>query len=155
MKSLHIIIILSAFIILTSFKTKATFQSNINHTIVVINHNQDDHVFIGKWIQNSHAPAAKKWRASSIIKIDFKKDYTAHVLVSEGGETKIIIGSWSTKETENSIKIMGPNAELENGVILEYLRNGKDLNLIHLSKRINDGKVFLESGDVLFESALK
>ncbi|MEL0650069.1 hypothetical protein V6246_01460 [Algibacter sp. TI.3.09] len=155
MKSLHIIIILSAFITLTSFKTKATFQSNINYTIAVINQNQDDKVFIGKWIQNSHSPAAKKYRASSILEIDFKKDYTAHFVVSKGGEIKTIIGSWSTKETESSIKIMGPNANLENGVILEYSRNGKDLNVIHLSKSIKAGNVLLKSGDVIFEKASK
>ena len=155
MKSLHIIIILSAVITLTSFKTKATFQSSTNHTITSINQNQDDKAFIGKWIQNSHSPAAKKYRASSILEIDFKKDYTAHFLISKGDEIKTIVGAWSTKETESSIKIMGPNANLENGVILEYIANGKDLSVIHLSKGISDGKMLLESGDVIFEKTSK
>ena len=155
MKSLHIIIILSAVITLTSFKTKATFQSNTNYTITSINQNQDDKAFIGKWIQNSHSPAAKKYRASSILEIDFKKDYTAHFLISKGDEIKTIVGAWSTKETESSIKIMGPNANLENGVILEYIVNGKDLSVIHLSKGISDGKMLLESGDVIFEKTSK
>ena len=89
------------------------------------------------------------------MEFDFKKDYTAHFVVSKGGEIKIIIGSWSTKETESSIKIMGPNANLENGVILEYKTNGKDLSVIHLSKGISDGKMLLESGDVIFEKKSK
>lgn len=155
MKLLKIIIVLSAFIALTSFKTKATFQPSTNHTITSINQNQDDKAFIGKWVQNSHSPAAKKYRASSILEIDFKKDYTAHFLISKGDEIKTIIGAWSTKETENSIEIMGPNANLENGVILEYLRNGKDLSVIHLSRSIKAGKVLLKTGDVIFERTSK
>ncbi|SFC49830.1 hypothetical protein SAMN04489722_102558 [Algibacter lectus] len=155
MKSLQIIIVLSAFITLTSFKTKAAFQPRTNHTITSINQNQDDKDFIGKWIQNSYSPAAKKYRASSILEIDFKKDYTAHFLISKGDEIKTIIGAWSTRETENSIKIMGPNANLENGVILEYLRNGKDLSVIHLSRSIKAGKVLLKTGDVIFERTSK
>ncbi|GAL77155.1 hypothetical protein JCM19274_4868 [Algibacter lectus] len=50
---------------------------------------------------------------------------------------------------------MGPNANLENGVILEYLRNGKDLSVIHLSRSIKAGKVLLKTGDVIFERTSK
>lgn len=105
MKSLQIIIVLSAFITLTSFKTKATFQPSTNHTITSINQNQDDKDFIGKWIQNSYSPAAKKYRASSILEIDFKKDYTAHFLISKGDEIKTIIGLGALKKPRIPLKL--------------------------------------------------
>lgn len=37
------------------------------------------------------------------------------------------------------------------GVIIEYLRNVKGLNLIAFSREVKDEKVVLKSGDVVFK----
>ncbi|TGV02765.1 hypothetical protein [Flavivirga rizhaonensis] len=84
---------------------------------------------------------------------------TAKIKVSDSIGTRTIIGKWSTEKTKNYKKviepniksIVGQNTKIEPGVILEYLRNAKGMNIISFSKEITDEGLILKTGKTIFE----
>ncbi len=100
----------------------------------------------------------KKSLADDILEIEFKKNFSAKIKVSDSVGTRVIDGKWSSEKTENYIKAIEPNIKKVLGVnvnpfvTLEYLRNGKGLNIISFSKEItSNNQLVLKSGEIIFE----
>ncbi|SIS86105.1 hypothetical protein SAMN05421766_104446 [Zobellia uliginosa] len=152
MKKFKLLTILIVILTILSFKTKSSDNTLSKKDFDIHHINKDKNGIIGTWINSTNSKKSKKSIADNILEIKFKKNLTAKIKVSDSNGIRVITGKWSSTETENFKKIAGNNVNLpSNSIILEYLRNGKGMNLITLSKVIKNGKVQLKSREVIFE----
>ncbi|GAA4975002.1 hypothetical protein [Algibacter aquimarinus] len=152
MKNFKLLTILIFVLTILSFKPKSFDNTQSKKDFDAYYTEKDKNDIIGTWIKKTDSKSSKKSIADNILEIKFKKNFTAKIKVSDSDRIRIITGKWSSIETENFKKIAGNNAKLpSNNIILEYLRNGKGMNLTTLSKEIKNGKVQLKLGEVLFD----
>ena len=117
----------------------------------------NDKEIIGTWVKQTEQQSSEKSIADNIIQIDFKKNLTAKVKVTDSVGTRVITGKWSYEKTENYEnavestvnKLFGQS--FKPSVILEYLRNGKGLNIIGFSQEQTENGLILKIGNVVFK----
>ncbi|GEM_PF-5805994 len=152
MKHLKLLTIFIITITLLSFKPQKLGNNPIKQNLDTHQIKKNKNDILGTWIKQTDLKSSKPSITDHIIEIKFKKNFTAKVKVSDSLGTRTITGKWSAKATKNYKKIAGDNTKLpSNTIILEYIRNGKGLNIITLIKTLKDGKLLLKGKKVQFE----
>lgn len=118
---------------------------------------KDNNEIIGTWIRKTEQKSSEKSVTDNILEISFKKNLTAKIKVTDTAGTKIITGKWSSDKTENYTKAVEPTIKklfgenFKSQVVLEYLRNGKGLNIIGFSLEQTENGLVLKAGTLVFE----
>ena len=113
---------------------------------------------LGKWVQVTNKEKSNNSMLGDIIEFKLEKNSIAEIKVSDSTGEKSIIGKWSVGETEttknitkNIKKVVGSSFEINSDIIIEYLANEEEMNIVTLAIELKDNMLFLNSQKSIFQ----
>lgn len=97
----------------------------------------------GSWVQTKALENSRESDEVLIKKINFKKDLTAEIEISDSSGDKTIIGEWTDKEEKVDLKAI--HVSFDQGILLTFWQNDSTLysNIILSTKEINNKKYLI------------
>lgn len=155
MKKYKLIIILFLVFSFSGFQLRSSTSTKVENDSDIKCFETNKNEVIGKW-EVIHNLENSNGIKSNIIEINFKKNYTAIIKIADSIGKRKIKGIWSTKKTKhyekviepNIKKMFGENTEIKPELILEYIRNGKGVDIMTFSKKTINNEILFKAKNI-------